>query len=203
MTGCAGQPNTKLLLEGHAGCHHAINGECTHTHTHTQILRASCSTAIRGCCLVASVTHATKKAVYRTNIHDRKAALTWESGFCPCCWGSSAPSAEKGSAQPDLRQPICSSSSLMTMIDVPPDPWSAETHAWKAAPWAAQDLHTKNSKPSIVCAVHSASKLASYRQMASHTLKLPVSSVRQYLRHTAPLLTQFGGGLEAGNERLV
>ncbi len=34
MTGCAGQPNTKLLLEGHAGCHHAINGEC-HAHTHT------------------------------------------------------------------------------------------------------------------------------------------------------------------------
>ena len=75
----------------------------------------------------------------------------------------------------------------MMMIDAPPDPSSAETHAWKAAPWVAQDLHTKNSKPSIVSAVHNASKLASYNQIASHTLKLPVSSVKQYLRHTVHL----------------
>ena len=139
MTGCVGQPDTKLRLEGHAGCHHAITGECP----------------------------------------ARKAALTWGSGSCPCCWGRSALSAEKDSAQPDPQQPICSSLPLMTMSDVPPGPLSAETHAWKAAPWGAQDLHTKNSKPYIVCAVHNASKLASYNQIASHTLKLPVSCAKQ------------------------
>ncbi len=138
------------------------------------------------CCSICNSCH--KKRLYTEPIFIAgKAGQTWGSGFCPCCWGSSAPSAEKDSAQPDLQQPICSSSPLMTMIDVPPDPLSAGRHAWKAAPWVAQDLHTKNGKPSIVCAVHNASKLATYNQVASHTLKLPVSSVKQYLRHTAHL----------------
>ena len=141
------------------------------------------------CCSICNSCH--KKRLYTEPIFIAgKAGQTWGSGFCPCCWGSSAPSAEKDSAQPDLQQPICSSSPLMTMIDVPPDPSSAGTHAWKAAPSGAQDLHTKNSKPSIVCALrthththahaHTHKMPASYNQIASHTLKLPVNSVKQY-----------------------
>lgn len=78
----------------------------------------------------------------------------------------------------------------MMMIDAPPDPLSAETHAWKGAPWVVQDLHIKNSKCSTVCAVHNASKLASYCQIASCKVKLPVASgqSKQRSRPTAYLL---------------